>query len=245
MAVPLRTDPANKSSVDEIRKRFDGDVERFSNLETGQSASVDSPLMLSLVTEAAARTTPAASRVLDVGCGAGNYTLKLLEQLPGLHVTALDLSGPMLDRAESRLLAAGASSVRKVQQDIRDFHGEPGSVDIIVAAMVLHHLRTDDEWLATYRKLYNLLAPGGSLWVADLVDMQGSGARTAAWRRYAEYLEQFRGPEYREQVMAYIDREDTPRPVVFQLDAMRAAGFVTLDVLHANSVFAAFGGMKG
>jgi tRNA (cmo5U34)-methyltransferase len=76
-----------KSTVEEIRQRFDGDVERFSNLETGQSATVDAPLALSLVTEAAAATTPHAQDLLDVGCGAGNYTLKLLEQLPNLNVT--------------------------------------------------------------------------------------------------------------------------------------------------------------
>ena len=34
----------SKSTVEEIRQRFDGDVERFSNLETGQSATVDAPL---------------------------------------------------------------------------------------------------------------------------------------------------------------------------------------------------------
>lgn len=28
----------HKSSIEEIRQRFDGDVERFANLETGQSA---------------------------------------------------------------------------------------------------------------------------------------------------------------------------------------------------------------
>jgi tRNA (cmo5U34)-methyltransferase len=33
-----------KSSVDEIRRRFDADVERFSNLDTGQSSTVDAPL---------------------------------------------------------------------------------------------------------------------------------------------------------------------------------------------------------
>lgn len=67
-----------KSSVDEIRRRFDADVERFSNLQTGQSATVDAPLAMSLVAEAAAAVTPHARHVLDVGCGAGNYTLKLL-----------------------------------------------------------------------------------------------------------------------------------------------------------------------
>ena len=88
-----------KSTVDEIRQRFDADVERFSNLETGQSATVDAPLAMALVAQAAAATTPHARHVLDVGCGAGNYTLKLLEQLPNLDVTLIDLSQPMLDRA--------------------------------------------------------------------------------------------------------------------------------------------------
>src|SRR2546429_4271750 len=88
-----------KSTVDEIRRRFDADVERFSNLETGQSATVDAPLAMGLVAEAAAATTPHARHVLDVGCGAGNYTLKLLEQITNLDVTLIDLSQPMIDRA--------------------------------------------------------------------------------------------------------------------------------------------------
>ena len=75
-----------KSTVNEIRQRFDADVERFSNLETGQSATVDAPLAMALVAHAAA-TTPQARHVLGVGCGAGNYTLKLLERLPNLDVT--------------------------------------------------------------------------------------------------------------------------------------------------------------
>jgi len=60
-----------KSTVDEIRRRFDADVERFSNLDTGQSATVDAPLAMALVARAAAVTTPHARHVLDVGCGAG------------------------------------------------------------------------------------------------------------------------------------------------------------------------------
>ena len=88
-----------KSSVDEIRRRFDADVERFSNLDTGQSATVDAPLAMGLVAQAAAATTPHARHVLDVGCGAGNYTLKLLAHLPNLHVKLIDLRRPMPDRA--------------------------------------------------------------------------------------------------------------------------------------------------
>ena len=94
-----------KSSVDQIRARFDNDVERFSSLETGQSSTMDAPLSLELIAACAAAATPGATRVLDIGCGTGNYTLKLLSHLPDLNVTLLDLSRPMLDRAINAVAA--------------------------------------------------------------------------------------------------------------------------------------------
>src|SRR5215212_6204119 len=103
-----------KSTVDEIRARFDADVDRFSDLDTGQSAAVDAPLAMALIAQAAAAATPDARHVLDVGCGAGNYTLKLLQHLPGLDVTLVDLSRPMLDRATERVGCATAGTVTAI-----------------------------------------------------------------------------------------------------------------------------------
>ncbi len=233
-----------KSSVEEIRARFDKDVERFSNLDTGQTATIDAPLALELIAEAAAATTPQATRLLDVGCGAGNYSLKLLGRLPGLDVTLIDLSRPMLERAEQRTKAAGASSVRVLQQDIREAAIGDGAFDVIVAAAVLHHLRSDDEWRAVFRKLYDALSPGGSLWIFDLVDGEIPAVHAAAWRRYGAYLESFKGAEYRDQVLAYVEKEDTPRPLTYQLDLLRLTGFTAIDVLHKHGCFAAFGGVR-
>src|SRR4028119_909766 len=110
-----------KSTVEEIRTRFDADVERFSNLETGQAATIDAPLAMELIVQAAATSTPQAQRVLDVGCGAGNYTLKLLQLLPHVDVTLNDLSQPMLDRAQQRVAAVGAKSITTLQGDVREF----------------------------------------------------------------------------------------------------------------------------
>src|SRR6516165_5779796 len=106
-----------KSTVDEIRQRFDADVERFSNLETGQSATVDAPLAMALIAQAAAVTTPHARHLLDVGCGAGNYTLKLLKHLPNLDATLIDLSQPMLDRASDRVGHATAGRITTIRGD--------------------------------------------------------------------------------------------------------------------------------
>src|SRR6059058_5873521 len=171
----------NKSTTDEIRERFDRDVERFSNLETGQTATIDSPLMLELVSEAASATTPLARSVLDVGCGAGNYTLKLLERLPNLEATLVDLSRPMLDRATERVGRATSGRVTTIQGDIREVELGDGQFDVVLAAAVLHHLRTDDEWRRVFAAFHRTLRPGGSVWVFDLVESAIPAVQRLMW----------------------------------------------------------------
>ncbi|MEO6811036.1 MAG: methyltransferase domain-containing protein [Isosphaeraceae bacterium] len=234
----------NKSTPEQIRDRFDRDVERFANLDTGQTATVDAPLVMDLMTKGAAALNPGAVSVLDVGCGAGNYTLRLLEHRPGLDVTLLDLSRPMLDRAAARVSAQTKGRVETVQADVREVDFPEAQFDLILAAMVLHHLRTEAEWRAVFEKFHRWLKPGGSLWIADLVAHSISAVQALMWQRYGDYLTTFKGETYRDHVFAYIEQEDTPRPLVEQLDWLRQAGFAQVDVLHKNSSFAAFCGLK-
>jgi len=156
---------AGKSTIDEIRERFDGDVERFSNLESGQSATIDAPLAMELITEAAVASTPAIRRVLDIGCGAGNNSIKL-----------------------------------------RQVHGKNFDV--------------------------------------DLVSHETSSVYEMMWDRYGKYLCELGGEGYRDTVFEYIEKEDSPRPVTYQLDLLRRVGFTHVELLHKNSCFAAFGALK-
>jgi len=233
-----------KSSVEDIRKRFDAEVERFSNLETGQAATVDSPLAMTLIAELAAAVTPKAASVLDIGCGAGNYTLKLLEWLPNLRVTLIDLSRRMLDRAVDRIRPATTGSVEAIQGDIREIDIGVERHDIVLAASVLHHLRSDTQWRAFFEKIYGALRPGGAIWVFDLIESSIPEVQVIMRRRYGEHLTQLKDEAYRDQVFGYIDEEDTPRPLTWQLDLLQEVGFSQVDVLHKNSCFAAFGAVK-
>jgi tRNA (cmo5U34)-methyltransferase len=234
-----------KATVDEIRRRFDADVERFSNLETGQSATVDALLAMTLVAQAAAATTPHARHVLDVGCGAGNYTLKLLEQLPNLDVTLIDLSQPMLDRATERVRQATAGRLTALRGDIREIALPDEEFDLVVAAAVLHHLRTDQEWREVFTAFHRTLRPGGSVWVFDLVESSIPAVQQLMRRQYGDYLTRLKDESYRDHVFAYVEKEDTPRPLFFQLELLRQVGFTHVDVLHKNLCFAAFGALKG
>ncbi|HEX7009909.1 MAG TPA: class I SAM-dependent methyltransferase [Phycisphaeraceae bacterium] len=233
-----------KSTVDEIRARFDADVERFSNLETGQAVTIDSPLHMELLTEAAAAVTPQARSVLDIGCGAGNYTLKLLQRLPTLEVTLIDLSRPMLDRAVERIRQAAGREARAIQGDVREVDLGVERFDIVMAAQCLHHLRDEAEWRDVFARVYACLRPGGSFWISDSVEHELPAVQQMVWRRWGEHLVDLKDAAYRDHVMAYVEKEDTPRPLTFQLDLLRQVGFARVDVLHKHNRFASFGGAK-
>ena len=241
MATPLD----GKSTTDEIRDRFDTDVERFSHLESGQTATIDAPLAMQLVANAAVACTTPIRRILDIGCGAGNKTLALRQAL-GKDFTAdlLDLSQPMLVRAAERVAEINNGEVNTIAGDFRDADIEPGSYNVVLAAAVLHHLRDDADWLAAFKKIYRILAPGGSVWITALVSHETDAIHDMMWMRYSEYLTSLGGKEYKDNVFAYIDKEDSPRPVTYQLELLREVGFAHVELLHKNTCFAAFGAVK-
>jgi tRNA (cmo5U34)-methyltransferase len=157
----MKTPLDRKSSTEEIRRRFDADVERFSNMETGQQATVDAPLAMELITRAALAVTHPIRSVLDIGCGAGNNTLKLLQFVNPLDCDLVDVSRPMLERARERVGAANKGRTTILQGDFRTLDLPAGRFDVIVAAAVLHHLRDERDWENAFRKIINYPRPKG------------------------------------------------------------------------------------
>ena len=240
----MSTKLEEKSSVDAIRQRFDNDVERFSNIKTGQTATIDAPLAMELITQAAFHSSKKIRRVLDIGCGAGNNTIKLSNYVSPFDCDLVDLSLPMLERAKERVLEVNTGNIRIFQGDFRAIELPEQGYDVILAAAVLHHLRDDQDWESTFRKIYRLTAPGGSVWITDLISHETKPIQLMMWKRYGEYLRSVGGESYKEKVFNYIDKEDSPRPVTYQLDLLRKVGFRQIELLHKNSCFAAFGAIK-
>ena len=156
----------------------------------------------------------------------------------------IDLSQNMLDRAKQRVEEVSMGKIEAIQGDIRDVELPKNSFDIILAGAVLHHLREDADWEFVFRKLYNSVKPGGCLLISDLVIQENAAVNDLVWTMYGDYLKQVGGEEYQQKVFAYIDKEDSPRPMTYQLDLMKKVGFSSTEILHKNSCFGAFGGIK-
>ena len=229
-----------KSTVEEIRQRFDADVERFSKLETGQQAAMDAPLILDLVARSAGCHILPGGTLLDLGCGAGNFTLRVLTQVSPLNCVLVDLSRPMLDRAAQRVRAATSGTVQTLQSDLRSLSFESASFDLILAGQVLHHLRDDAQWEVMFARFHQWLRPGGTLFVADFIAFDDPGIQTLMLQRYSQYLLDLGGAELRDRVLACCEIEDSPRSTKYQFDLLSKAGFSDFDILHKNALFTAF-----
>jgi tRNA (cmo5U34)-methyltransferase len=156
----------------------------------------------------------------------------------------LDLSQGMLDRACERVSRATTGRIWPIQADIRDTAFADNSIDIVLAAAVLHHLRTDREWHDVFASLHRAIRPSGSFWIFDLIESSIPAVQSLMWNRYGEFLTNQKNAAYRDDVFGYIQKEDTPRPLMFQLDLLREVGFSQVEILHKNSCFAAFAAIK-
>lgn len=236
----------NKATLQEIETRFDNDVERFSNLDTGQATTLDAVWNMELITDAIVSLYPNLVHILDIGCGAGNYDVKLLQKLhANPELSLVDLSQPMLNRAKERVSALTKGQIHLIKGDFREAALEENKFDVIIATSVLHHLRDDEDWESTFKKLFRLLKTGGSLWIFDLIEQNNELLQKLIYKeKYGEYLTKLKDEEYRDHVFDYIEHEDTPRSLVYQLNLLTQVGFKNVDVLHKNLCFASFMAFK-
>jgi trans-aconitate methyltransferase len=99
--------------------------------------------------------------VLDLACGTGTITCRLLDRFPAARSIAVDVDPVVLTIASATF--ASDDRVRIVRADLRDpawVDAVPDQVDAVLTATALHWL-PEDTVKRVYRDLAQLLRPGG------------------------------------------------------------------------------------
>jgi ubiquinone/menaquinone biosynthesis C-methylase UbiE len=107
---------------------------------------------------------PGAARLLDLGCGTGEFLREAKRNYPRLAVTGLDLSAPYLAVAERRL--AAWSRVQLVEAAAEAIPAADASFDIVTALYLFHELPSRVRQ-AVAAEIRRVLKPGGAVILVD------------------------------------------------------------------------------
>ena len=106
-------------------------------------------------------------RLLDLGGGAGTYTIAFCQASPELTAVLFDLPGP-LALAQTVVSAAGLTD--RVTLVAGDFHTDalPRGFDLVLLSNILHG-RSEEINQHILREVYRVLEPAGELIVRDVL----------------------------------------------------------------------------
>ncbi len=178
-------------------------------------------------------------RVIDLGCGTGNLTQKIISLYPKASVTCIDMTENMLKMAKAKL--EGKHNVKFWLGDIRNFD-YAGKYDAVVASMVLHHIDKKDK-LKFYRKLYSALSKRGVFYVIDIFLSRDAHLQKLYMDKWKTFMKRNGLPMNKvNDMIARHKREDRPVALADELFIMRKAGFASAEVILKHYNFAAYGG---
>jgi len=118
---------------------------------------------------------PSGARVLEVGCGTGQYTTWLVKE--GYEVTAVDVSGEMMAKAQAKIAAMGGN-VRWWPADITEILNQLGKFHGIFSMTAFEFIPQPERILS---KLYECLEPGGCLLIGVI-------AGDSPWSEYYQEI---------------------------------------------------------
>lgn len=197
--------------------------------------------MLDVTASFAARNGRAIRRAIDIGCGTGALSVKLIESHPGMELTCMDMTESMLDCAKNRM--EGRANVRYVLADLYDFEFD-GPYDLVVSSLALHHVVTDEDKRTIYQRILDALGPGGSFFNADLVLGSDDSMQRACMERWIEFLSRSFPRQEVDRIVQRYYTDDSPARLVDHLRWMDEVGFRGVDVIWKRYNYAVWTGRK-
>lgn len=122
--------------------------------------------------------------ILELGCGTGSFSHRVLDTFPRARLTAIDLVQEMVDCCRNRL-ADSAGRAEVIQADLINF-SQPRSFDCVLSNLALHYPETDAKKIRACWNVFESLRSGGCLCFSVMLAGPTDEHTQAMWRAWEE-----------------------------------------------------------
>lgn len=198
--------------------------------------------MIATGVELLAALAPADAHVLDLGGGTGALSSAVLEALPGVRVTLLDVDTEMLAAARARLARFNG----RVVFQKGSFLDPLPPADAVVSSLALHHVHDLRAKSALYRAIHDALPPGGPLLNLDAAVTEDPRLNRLVFDRMAARMGD-RGISEAEAHGHFASWADEDRyfPLEVEMGALREAGFDEVECFWRRELSSITCGLRG
>ncbi len=179
--------------------------------------------------------------VIDLGTGTGALGARILAASPTTRVRFVDIDPAMLESAAARVREY-ADRVELVQARFSD---ALVPCDAVVASLALHHVGDVDAKRDLYRRVHEVLRPGGVFAIGDATTYEDGPAHDRAYGVWRDWMGRH-GIERAEAdgLFAQWAREDRYLPLALELDLLRDAGFTQPECFWRFGPMTVYGGYR-
>jgi tRNA (cmo5U34)-methyltransferase len=190
--------------------------------------------------------------IIDLGCGDGVVTKALLDVNKNLLATLIDGSEHMIESARKNIPSANVKEIANISfQEIYGSSAIKDNADFIVSSLAIHHL-SEIEKNHLFRYIYTKLNLGGLFINYDPVlppSQELEQFELTMWKDWILNYEAVINPK-RDKSLDYIpsqyksNKDNIPSTLDSQLEMLRSAGFLDVNLFYKYGLFCLFGGRK-
>ena len=160
--------------------------------------------------------------ILDLGCGNGNITSRLLPLFSNARYTLLDASQQMLSLCKNIFQNP---EIQYVQSYFNDFSFKEDHYDLIVAGFSIHHCKAKEK-KELFQKIYKSLKKGGIFSYSDLMIGKDNSEHSKLLKKWKVFVNKsFSDGKKWEWIMEHYEEFDFPDNLNDQIEWLKNNGF--------------------
>ena len=177
-----------------------------------------------------------ARRVLELGCGTGNLSLRLVASLPRAALTLIDGSEEMIELVRSRIAESKSNSNQRVTYHVARFEElefPRESFDLVVSSISLHHV---EDKARLYARIHSTMRTGGRFCFADQMRGEPEANHRLNWERWLDFCREpgHCTPDEIESLLQHAAAHDHYTTMTEHFTLLSAAGFSEIDCVWRN-----------